>query len=141
MLVCGQIKRRIIHLILYIIFLFATSMVPMDQRVEGFRFVFAIRPTVQNLLHIPLFTALSILWLRALQSYGRAAWESVFLTLLLSSFVGVLNEFIQIVVPGRYPSLVDTIMNVLGSILGIVLYQVVRNEQQSQRLKRFERMK
>jgi len=116
-------------------------MVPMDQRVEGFRFVFAIRPSVQNLLHIPLFTVLSILWLRALQSYGRAAWESVFLTLLLSSFVGVLNEFIQIVVPGRYPSLVDTIINVLGSILGIVLYQVVRNEQQSQRLKRFERIK
>ena len=94
----------------------------MDRPIEGLEFVISIKPTVQNLLHIPVYTLLAILWLQVLQPYEISASKKLVLAIVLSSLIGILTEFIQIAVPGRYPSLLDTTFNVMGSGLGIVLY-------------------
>ena len=94
----------------------------MDRPIEGLEFVFAIKPTLQNLLHIPLYMVLAVLWLQVFQPYEMAGRRKLVLVFLLSSLIGILTELIQTTVPGRYPSLLDTTFNVLGSGLGIVLY-------------------
>jgi glycopeptide antibiotics resistance protein len=115
-------KLKIFVLTLYILFLFATSLIPMDREIEGLEFIFAIEPTLQNLLHIPVYMVLSILWLQVLQPHEMSGRRKVVLVFLLSSLIGIVTELVQTTVPGRYPSLLDTTFNFLGSILGIVLY-------------------
>jgi len=119
---CKPNKRKIALLIVYVGFLFATSLVPMDRPIEGFEFVISIKPTVQNLLHIPVYTLLAILWLQVFQPYEISVSKKLVLAIVLSSLIGIMTELIQTTVPGRYPSLFDTTLNVLGSGLGIVLY-------------------
>jgi glycopeptide antibiotics resistance protein len=119
---CKPNKRKIGLLIVYVGFLFATSLVPMDRPIEGLEFVISIKPTVQNLLHIPVYTLLAILWLQVFQPYEMSMSKKLVLAIVLSSLIGILTECIQIAVPGRYPSLLDTTFNVMGSGLGIVLY-------------------
>jgi glycopeptide antibiotics resistance protein len=119
---CKPNKRKIGLLIVYVGFLFATSLVPMDRPIEGLGFIFAIEPTLQNLLHIPVYMVLAILWLQVLQPREMPGRRKVVLVFLLSSLIGILTELIQTTVPGRYPSLLDAAFNVLGSGLGIVLY-------------------
>ena len=97
----------------------------MDREMRGFEFLFALKPLVQNLLHIPLFMLLAILWLQVLQGYGLLSRSRIILTLILSCFIGILNELIQIAVPGRYPSPIDMGLNVVGAIFGVILYHKV----------------
>jgi len=119
---CKPSKRKIALLITYVVFLFATSLVPMDRPIEGLEFVFAIKPTLQNLLHIPLYMVLAILCLQVLQPYALPGRTKVIMAIVLPSLIGILNELTQIAVPGRYLSSLDAICNVIGSILGAVLY-------------------
>jgi glycopeptide antibiotics resistance protein len=115
-------KPKIALLIVYVGFLVATSLVPMDRPIEGLEFVFAIKPTFQNLLHIPVFMVLAILWLQVFQPYEMSVSKKLVLAMVLSSFIGIVTELIQTTVPGRYPSSLDVTFNILGSIFGVVLY-------------------
>ena len=117
-----QRGRRIALLALYVSLLFASSLVPMDQKMAGLGLVLEIRPGVQNLLHIPAYMLLAILWFQVLHRYSISLRRQIILSLLLSSLIGVLNEFIQLAVPGRYSSLTDVVLNSVGIILGTVLY-------------------
>jgi len=119
---CKPSKPKIFLLTFYILFLFGISLIPMDRPIEGLGFIFAIEPTTQNLLHIPVYMVLAILWLQVLQPHEMAGRRKVVLVFLLSSLIGIVTELIQTSVPGRYPSLLDTTFNVMGSGLGIVLY-------------------
>jgi VanZ family protein len=94
----------------------------MKEEAGPIEIVSSIRPELQNLLHIPMFSVLAILWLQALQLHAISVRKKLTLAFLLSSLIGVLNEFIQIAVPGRYPSSLDVIFNTLGSLVGVFLY-------------------
>ena len=119
---CKPNKPKIFLLTFFILFLFATSLIPMDREIEGLGFIFAMEPTLQNLLHIPVYMVLGILWLQVLQPHRMSGRKKLVLVFLLSSLIGIVTELIQTTVPGRYPSLIDTTFNVMGSGLGIVLY-------------------
>ena len=124
---CNPSKRKIGLLTFYIIFLFATSLIPMDREIGGLEFLFALKPAIQNVLHIPLFMLLSILWLQVLQGFDLIPWQRLAIALTVSGLIGIMNEFIQILVPGRYPSIMDATFNLLGTIIGIVVfYRIAR---------------
>jgi VanZ family protein len=105
--------------------LLASSAIPMDQEIQGLQFVIDLKPTIQNLLHIPAYIVLSILILQILQNYNIADWKRNALVLLGAGLIGILSEMIQIVVPGRYGGLADIGLNFIGTIAGILIYSHV----------------
>ena len=75
---------------------------------------------LQDLSHLPLFFILSWLshWLFSSSKvvhYKRA--------LLFSCFYAFFNEGIQAIIPDRFPSFGDLIMNLLGTFAGILCYR------------------
>jgi glycopeptide antibiotics resistance protein len=128
---CKPSKRKISLLLVYILFLLGTSLVPMDRKIEGLQFLLALKPALQNLLHIPLFMLLSILWLQVLQNYKPLLRSRIILALILSCFIGIFTEYIQIFVPGRYPSVIDMGFNTLGAMLGIAFYAKLERSSES----------
>jgi len=78
---------------------------------------------LQDLSHFPLFFLFSWVWLRYL---GPLNFEfrnpKNLLTLFICLGYAVLNEFSQAFIPMRFPSLGDTLMNLLGSISGMSVH-------------------
>jgi VanZ family protein len=102
--------------------LLAGSMIPMDRQIKGLQFVIDLKPAIQNLLHIPMFAILSFLFLLILQGFQIEKWKRNAIVLLSSGLFGLINEIIQISIPGRYGGLTDILLNFAGAILGIVVF-------------------
>ncbi len=83
-------------------------------------------PAVQNLLHLPLFGLLAWLWHRTLRDWIHPSRWRLLTAFLLTAGYGILDEWHQLYVPGRYASLTDMSLNVLGA--GLVLYWVRRTD-------------
>ncbi len=80
-----------------------------------------VPPAVQNLLHLPLFGALAWLWRWALE-----AWTTRGLGIaagVLTAGYGVVDELHQTLVPGRYGSLTDMSLNIVGALIGLWVYR------------------
>jgi VanZ family protein len=102
--------------------LLGSSVIPMDRQIRGLQFVIDLKPTLQNLLHIPMFAVLALLLLLVLQSFQIDNWKKIAIVLLASGFLGLVTEIIQIVVPGRFGGLTDLMLNFVGVILGLIVY-------------------
>jgi VanZ family protein len=76
---------------------------------------------ITNILHIPAFTLLFILWFGALKGLPLTQVSCYFYAFIISILYGVFLEVYQIFVPGRFSSLVDIVLNVLGVGIGIVI--------------------
>ncbi|MBW1793374.1 MAG: VanZ family protein [Deltaproteobacteria bacterium] len=113
---------KIAILITYMLLILATSLIPMDREIKGLQFVIGLKPTIQNLLHIPAYAILSILCLGLLKSCKIRRSTRIWLVVVSVVGFGILNEFIQMVIPGRYAGVMDMGLNTVGSILGIILY-------------------
>ena len=94
----------------------------MDGESEHLKFLMELKPTVQNLLHIPLFSLLAYLWLNALTKNGCPAKKKLIITIIITVSYGLLDEFHQSFIPGRYASLSDMLLNIIGIITGAVIY-------------------
>jgi glycopeptide antibiotics resistance protein len=110
---------------IYLLLLLAASAIPMDRQIKGLQFIIDLKPTIQNLLHIPMYMVLAILFLQVLKNYQIEGWRRNFLVLLGAGLIGVLSEIIQIAVPGRYGGLSDIGLNFIGTIAGILIYSHV----------------
>lgn len=76
-------------------------------------------PTIQNVFHIPLFAGLAHLWAMNLRKLDRSrpyAWAAV-----VTIGYGVIDEWHQAFVPGRYASMVDVGLDGAGAGLAVVL--------------------
>jgi len=82
--------------------------------------------TIQNILHLPVYGLLGLLWILTLRTRGFPENRSVWLAILLSSAYGGLMEFYQIWVPGRVPSATDFLVNVGGILLFTLLYKQMK---------------
>jgi len=83
--------------------------------------LFFLKPIISNLLHIPAYGLLFILWYRYLSNKtSRVLFYSFVITLA----IGILNELYQFLIPNRYPSIMDMMLNIVGAGLGFV---IVRN--------------
>ena len=102
--------------------LFILSSIPGTPGPDGFWLATALEPRLQNALHLPLYATLQILWLRALIKPGRGLLFAFYLALTLTCGYGILDELHQAFVPGRYASVLDVLLNLLGGLLGAALY-------------------
>ncbi len=82
-----------------------------------------ISSTIQNILHLPVYGLLGLLWIFTLRTRGFPEKRSIWLAILLSSTYGGLMEISQIWVPGRFPSATDFFVNVAGVLLFVWAYQ------------------
>jgi hypothetical protein len=94
----------------------------MDGQSEHLKFLMELKPTVQNLLHIPLFGLFAYLWLRAFTSHGFSKTKTFIFTIAITVGYGILDELHQTFVPGRYGSLTDMLLNIAGIITGAMDY-------------------
>ena len=78
-------------------------------------------PSVQNALHVPAYAALTLAWYWALRAWLRTPSATVLGACAIASTYGLLDEWHQSYVPGRYASLTDVLLDVAGVALGIWL--------------------
>jgi glycopeptide antibiotics resistance protein len=122
MATCRPNAIKIILTSIYMLLLLAGSMIPMDRQIKGLQFVIDLKPAIQNLLHIPMFAILSFLFLLILRGFQIENWKRNAIVLLSSGLFGLINEIIQISIPGRYGGLTDILLNFAGAVLGIVVF-------------------
>ena len=111
----------VVILICYMAGIFLLSSMP-DTGETGQGTAF-ISSTIQNVLHIPVYGLLGLLWIFTLRTRGFPENRSVWLAILLSSAYGGLMEIYQIWVPGRFPSAMDFFVNVAGILLFTLSYK------------------
>ena len=104
----------------FVVFL---STIPGHTRYEDSNFVWLVAATpvgLQKSLHVLVYAALSILWIWALEKLDPR-WLRLATALLLATAFGAALEWAQTMVPGRYGTLSDVILNAFGAILGLAL--------------------
>ncbi|MHC4182836.1 MAG: VanZ family protein [Planctomycetota bacterium] len=72
---------------------------------------------ITNILHVPVFTLLFLLWIWALKGVQKNYYLYAF---AISILYGVFIEIYQAFVPGRCSSLLDIILNTSGVGIGII---------------------
>ncbi|MDY7037610.1 MAG: VanZ family protein [Thermodesulfobacteriota bacterium] len=120
--ICKLDKQKIALIVGYMLLILMTSVIPMDREIKGLNFIIGIKPLIQNSLHIPVYAILAVLWLQLLSNHGLAGIKRFWIVFLFSAGFGIMNEFIQLTIPGRYPSLIDMLFNTIGFAAGIWLY-------------------
>ena len=123
--------RKIIFLITYSLLILFGSFIPMDGASPTFRFFMAVKPAIQNLLHIPVFALLSIFLLQVLDGFGIENRKKKIISISALFAFGILSELIQIPVPGRYPGVMDMGLNIIGALLGIWIFFHLANQEKS----------
>lgn len=81
-----------------------------------------ISSTVADMLHIPAYGLLALLWIFTVRDYGVTKYRSMYVAFLVASLYGVLTELHQAWIPGRLPSASDVMFNVIGSLIFIWFY-------------------
>ena len=114
---------------IYMLMILATSLIPMDREIEGLNLIINIKPHIQNFLHIPVYALLAILWFRLFDLYQIDQRKSSYLVLMIAIGFGIINEWIQFFIPGRYLSATDMIFNTIGVFSGILIYRIMKNRE------------
>jgi len=103
-------------------FLLLLSSIPGDTPPDNlvgmvFRWV---EPGWQNLLHVPLYAGLTACWLWALAGYPLGHRYRLATAFVLTVLWAIVDETYQMGVPGRYGSLTDLALNMLGACCAIM---------------------
>ena len=75
---------------------------------------------VQKALHVGIYATLAILWMWTLEPF-ESRWLRMALSLIGTAGLGAVLEWYQTTVPGRYGSLFDVLLNLIGAILGLLI--------------------
>lgn len=120
-----MMNRNIIWPVSFMIVIFILSSIPMDGGLDNITFLTDLDSTLQNLLHIPLYGFLSLLWMNFFVAAGRPWGRAVILTIAITIGFGCLDEFHQSFVPGRYGGLMDILLDSVGAVAGIIFFGMV----------------
>jgi len=88
----------------------------------------AISPVLQNLLHVPAYGLL--VWLVAKAMGVGRVWQLALAAVACAAFGGLL-ECAQAAIPGRFGSLTDTLLNVGGVFIGVVVVRLTTRRSAS----------
>jgi VanZ family protein len=122
-------KWEMVATAIYMLLILISSIIPMDREIKGFQFLFSLKPGLQNLLHVPVFAFLSVLWFRIMRCFKIEYWLKIIYIIIITCGYGVINEMVQMFIPGRYASLIDLCLNSIGSVFGIFLYVFIEKSQ------------
>ena len=77
---------------------------------------------IQNFMHIPGFIVLTIIVLIFLKNFGLSGWLWFTCSVTVLLLIGIGQEVVQIVIPGRWPSIADIRRNIIGISFGTLLF-------------------
>lgn len=81
-----------------------------------------VTPPIQNLLHVPIYAVLSLLWLNALTKKTIATGQHYVMAIAISMAWATFEETYQTLIPGRYGSVSDLVLDVLGVLTGALVF-------------------
>lgn len=96
--------------------LFALSSIPDDEPNLAHR-ILILPPQWHNAVHVPAYALLAWLWWRALRIAGWRAPRAILAGVVVATIYGALDELHQYFVPGRFLSVTDGMLNLLGATL------------------------
>ena len=67
-------KLKIVLTVGYMLSILITSIIPMDREITGLNPLIDLSPSIQNLLHIPMYAILSILFFKILKDSPMDGW-------------------------------------------------------------------
>ena len=118
----------------WMLLIFVMSSVPGTVRPEDedyYRMFVWLPPDVQNVLHIPVFGFLAWLWQRALSLALDAPRSADWAALAITIGYGVIDEWHQTFVAGRYGSFTDLALDGVGALLAIQIGRWLRDRSVS----------
>ena len=98
--------------------IFLSSLLRTDGSTPGFAFIGRIPSELQSGLHVPMFFGLTLILLVLLQRFEKRKRNQILFAFVLANYVGILNEGLQMLIPGRDASLGDVGLNLVGTLLG-----------------------
>ena len=98
-----------------------SSLWPMELSSPGASLLYKINPDLQDFLHFPMMLVFACLFLDFLRHFDVSPKKRYGLVIGAGAGFCVVLEWIQGVVPGRYPSLTDMLVNLCGLGLGVGL--------------------
>ncbi len=120
-------KKLYIFLVcFYMIIIFVLSSIPDYNNTETFNLFYLLSPNLQNLLHIPEYSILSIL-LFLLFKYYFPFYKAVILSIGISILYSIMDEIHQIFVIGRVCSITDLYLDFIGILLGISVFIISKS--------------
>lgn len=75
---------------------------------------------LQKTMHLVLYASLAILWIWALEEIGSKSTRFILVVVLIVSLGSVL-EWYQTLIPGRYGTISDVLLNALGVLIGVIV--------------------
>ena len=85
-----------------------------------FVWLVANTPTLlQKIMHIAVYATLALLFMWTFETVDSRITRIV-LTLVLSLSLGIVLEWYQTMVPGRFGTIVDVVLNIFGAVLGLM---------------------
>jgi len=85
-----------------------------------FVWIVANTPTLlQKIMHIAVYATLALLFMWALETI-ESRLTRIVLTLVLALSLGIVLEWYQTMVPGRFGTIVDVLLNISGAVAGVV---------------------
>ncbi len=89
-----------------------------------------ISPNVQNFLHVPVYGGLACLWFWALRHWVAKSGLKYVVAVILTLGYGLVDEWHQTFIPGRYGSFTDVSLDVVGAISGLLIYRAWFSDEQ-----------
>jgi hypothetical protein len=100
----------------------ALSITPGVARPGDNAFVWLIVSTpapLQKLMHVVVYATLALLWMWTLASVESRAVR-ITLVMLITVGLGAILEWHQTRVPGRFGTVFDVLLNIIGTLIGII---------------------
>ncbi|WP_305042303.1 VanZ family protein [Geoalkalibacter sp.] len=115
-------QRRIAQLLplALMLVIFGLSSISIDLAAPKAGALGWVPPSLQNFLHIPLYGLLTFLWFGALAAWGVGPRSRLLLAGLIALGYGLFDEWYQLSVPGRFGSLTDVALNLVGILLALL---------------------
>lgn len=89
-----------------------------------------ISPNVQNFLHLPVYGGLACMWFWALRHWVAKSGFKYVVAVTLTLGYGLVDEWHQTFIPGRYGSFTDVSLDVVGAISGLLIYRAWFSDEQ-----------
>lgn len=106
----------------YSLLLILSALIPIFPKSSSHHlFIMDINSSLQNFLHVPMFVIWTLLLKSPRFNINRLIINDKGKIFVLGFLFGVLLEVIQIPIPGRFGSLEDILLNMLGVSIGCFL--------------------
>ena len=111
-------SKQILYPIAYMIGILGFASVPDTQ--DCANSWFSLNAIVNNFLHVSAYGILMFLWSRALRQTFHSKHRCLFYAAGITTAFGILQEFVQSFVRGRFVSLADIGLNTIGIAIAVL---------------------